>query len=152
MPPTPALPVIGLKADIRQVCTSIKPAHDCGYQEEVYANTLEGVTITKEYPDIVTTLAVGAGDTVYVVWAEWSAGDSFGIDIKRYYETFGVFRDMASARQLDQALQQRKLKTVDTDDGQHFRLPVPRPWGGFYDRFENIHIHETTIRRPVARQ
>lgn len=136
----------GLKVEIRQACTgTIVPEYRHGYWEESYVNTLERITICDEYPDVVTTLPVRAGETVYLVWAEWSAGDSYGIAIKRFYETFGVFYDMESAQQLEAALQQRKLPRVRTADNQHFKLAVPRPWGGFFDRFENLYIQALTI-------
>lgn len=146
MPATRSRHVTGLKAEIRQVCTgTITPAYKYDYWEETYVNTLDGVSITDEYPDIVTTLTVQPGDTLYIVWAEWSAGDSYGLAIKRFHETFGAFRDMDSARQLEAALQERKLANVRTADGQTFRLAVPRPWGGFFDRFENLHIQAIDV-------
>jgi len=118
-------------------------------------NTLQSVSKTKEYPDIVSTLDIQPGQTAYVVWAEWSYGDSFGQGYCNATEALAIFLDEESAK--DAADWYRDFKTDfsrglfsprkqkhRTPDGQELQL-AEAPWEGYFEKLEGIRITEIVV-------
>jgi hypothetical protein len=74
---------------------------DYGDWYEEYYNFFKSVKITTKIPDFVTKLPLKPGDDVYVVWVEWTSGNSFGSSNCGQTEVLAVFKDYTAAAELE---------------------------------------------------
>ena len=74
---------------------------------------------------------VAVGDKVWLVWAQYSTGDSFGCDGGRY-ELCGVFSDSAAAD-----AEVSRLQSVDD---------YSVPWNGYFENLDFIKAEEFEVR------
>ena len=97
----------GLSIDFNHTLTDEHRAEqEYGDWSESYYNSLNSVKLTSnDIPDLVTSLDIREGDDIFVVWAEWTTGDSFGSSDCGEYEAFGVFKDYESACVLERFLE-----------------------------------------------
>ena len=75
-----------------------------GEWNETYNNSINSVRLTSDIPDLITSLNIGEGDDIFVVWVEWTTGDSFGNASGGDYSPFGVFKDYECAYVLESFL------------------------------------------------
>ena len=112
-------PMFGYKVDINQHCYhSESDGERYGFWSESYSNDFRGVTPVDKYPDITSSLDIKAGEICYIVWAEWSSGDSFGRGDNSSIEALAVFKDLECAKHLAKTARNTKdysfvLKTKD---------------------------------------
>ena len=96
----------GLSVDITHNCTHYqRDDEEYTSWQSSYNNYFEATWITEDNPDIVTSLPIKTGDKVYLVWIEWSTGDSFGTAEYESYEPIGVFYDINAAQELEAFLE-----------------------------------------------
>lgn len=100
--------------------------------------------------DVVVGAEVVPGDTVYIVWAEYSTGDSFGNDGGQYV-AIAAFVNENNAKTCAynaKNLEEKKITSyMDTDryglsvildNGIDFKFHVP--WIGYFENLENVHV------------
>ena len=116
------------------------------------------VTKDQKNPDIASELDLSVGSTAYVVWAEWSYGDSFGEAVRGSAEAFGIFEHEVFAQQFVDYLNSRRQNcgmftglaedsqvcVFESGDGQVFQLKY-LPWVGYFDNLEQLHIEHVTV-------
>lgn len=74
--------------------------------DEYYKNTFNGITLVDSFPDITSTLDIKKGDEVYVVWVEFTDGDSQSMTYNGRVEELAVFTDINSAQQFRDIIKQ----------------------------------------------
>lgn len=122
-----------------------------GDWETEYDNTFKGITRSdKEYGDLESSLDIPDGTNVYVVWIEYSSGDSFGHGIRNDVDTFGVFTSREAASELARAIDNHNRKDHDykplkikTSDGQQF--DIYPSWLGYFERLDDVHVAEVVM-------
>lgn len=90
------------------------------------------------------TFDIVPGDTVYIVVAVWSTGDSFSSDRGRYSEIFGVFKDAS------EAMEYEKFLDSTQDNRYDYNLKnksINYPWYGY---FEGLDYVQTLVRKVDA--
>jgi hypothetical protein len=100
------------------------------------------------YPDVVSSLEdVKDGSSVYVVWAEWTYGDSLRMSYFGSVETFGIFKDVDSAIELSEWLASLEDDngSFTTSDGQEFNIDYV-PWNGYFDRLEKVNVDIVLVK------
>lgn len=141
----------GYDVDICQICI------DSEYSEsnsddylwyESYDNFLGSITPnTSGYPDVVSTLKLTKRGTYYLVWLEYSTGDSFGTWNKGSTLACGIFQDLKSANQLKKAIEDSSgnspIKLI-TSDGQEFEIYDcwTDRWTDYFGGLDNVNITE----------
>jgi len=142
----------GYKVRISQYCDhSENISHGDGEWdfswEESYSNSFESVVKTDKYPDITALHDFEVGDQAFLVWAEWSTGDSFGHGDRSHVEAFALFKNSedayAYAHALEHAPDGKKFKFVSSE-GQVFEN-IYMPWHGYFESLDNIHVETVTI-------
>jgi hypothetical protein len=93
-------PYIGFSVDIDDDLINTKG------DDEYYKNTLIGISLVDSLPDITTTLDIKQGDSVYVVWVEFTDGDSQSMTYSGRVEELAVFTDINSAQQFRDIIKQ----------------------------------------------
>lgn len=139
--------MFGYRIDISQHCINdYRSPEEWGEWSEEWDNNLSRTANAENaHPSVVTSLEFVPGSNALVVWAEWNTGDSFGNATNRYAEVFGMFKDMASAIELRDALEDSSGGySVDCSDGQKFRAKYV-PWNGYFESLSCIHIEAVTI-------
>lgn len=141
--------MFGYNVDIERICThSEREDVEWGSWSESYDNYFNSITKTKEggYPDITSSIEIKEGEDCFVVWAEWSSGDSFGSGDRNYVEPLAVFKDPESCRTFVTACNRNKDYSfkVATQDGQV--IEVYAGWVGYFESLNNINIEQTTIK------
>lgn len=113
-------------------------AYDYSWSSDC-SNRLKEVSKTKEYPDVTCEFDLQIGDVGYLVWAEWSNGDSFGRGNRNSVDSFGLFKDRDSATAFA-----NELKTSPDRDAKGNRL-LNLPWHGYFENLDEIHVEGVTI-------
>lgn len=109
-------------------------------------NRLEAVVKADSFPDVISPFNFMPGDKCYVVWAEYSTGDSFGHGYRDSTVSLGIFKDQLVAEELKQALEKHTepLFLFTTSDGQTHKEGF-LPWMGYFEHLEEIHVTEMKI-------
>lgn len=117
-----------------------------GEWSESYSNTFESIEKIEKYPDLCSVEDLKIGDTVYVVWAEWSTGDSFGNADRYYTEALAVFSNSTDAVNMKNALMKSDGKGYNfvASIGQIFETEYA-PWDGYFERLDEIHVTEAIL-------
>ena len=123
-----------------------------GSWEENTCNHVEGIRLAKEndYSDVVADFEVKSGDIVYLVFAEYGSGDSFGHSSGNI-EYIAVFKTKEKADFLKYSLEQREKKKDDnkftfeyeTESGTIIQNHCP--WDGYFERLEGITVIDLIV-------
>lgn len=151
---------IGYKFKIESIATEVQSQEvQYGTWEEVWHNYASSfATKVDTNPDIASVLDLQSGTVAYVVWAEWTYGDSFGEAIKGSCDVFGIFEYEVFAQELVDHLENRTTNCgmfapneEDSDvckcvtgDGQQFNYRH-LPWVGYFERLESVEIQKVNI-------
>lgn len=143
---------IGYKVNIYQSCESDYPEEEYGDWSESCSNSFDLISRTrdKDYPDIVSSLDIKIGDPCYVVWVEWSSGDSFGSGYRNHNDSVAVFKTYEDADDLKTRIE----KGGDTNyavkytakDGQEIDI-YTGAWTGYFETLESVNISEAIMQR-----
>lgn len=139
----------GYAVEINQRCVnSRRDEGEWASWSSEYDNEFLSICRVNEYPDIVSSLSIPSGTRCYVVWAEWSTGDSFGRARCSEVDGMGVFLDGDAASEFAEALEKEgkcyeTLKFTTSDDQDHV---VNRGWDGFFETLEAIHVEYIIMR------
>jgi hypothetical protein len=106
--------------------------------------------------DLVVGAEVGPGDIVYIVWAEYTTGDSFGTDYGQY-ELIAAFVDEEKANKCAKDCEnfvenqhatyldaERYSLKIELDNGQTYSIHVP--WTGYFENLERVNVTPKTIK------
>jgi hypothetical protein len=137
---------------INDICThSYREDRDWGHWEETYMNNLESVSLDKDrayYSESVPVdFEVAKGDIVYVLWAEYSTGDSFGRGVRNATDIVHVFKDENKAWDayrllMDVGEKDRSGKFV-SDTGKE--VPYYCPWLGYFEELDALHVDTAIV-------
>lgn len=125
-----------------------------------------GVSMTKpddyklSYESFVSDFHVEVGDTIYLVVAEYSNGDSFGHDYNCGCEVVSTHKTLQAAQEVCDAIHnedcyvQKKgvygdYLRVTASDGVEVNLYPP--WRGYFNSLEDVTIIEGTVRNDDKR-
>ena len=137
----------GYDVDICKICIDSEyselDSDDYSWYES-YDNFLGSIIPnTSGYPDVVSTLKLTKRGTYYLVWLEYSTGDSFGTSNKGSTLACGIFQDLKSANQLKKAIEDSSgnspIKLI-TSDGQEFE--IYDCWTDYFGGLDNVNITE----------
>ena len=136
----------GYKVDINSTLTySEYSTEPYGPWSEEWENILDQIiTRDNKYPNLVSKIKFIPGEPLYVVWAEWSAGDSFGWATSKYSEPYALFRNKKSAEDFKKHLKTSKGDITFEVEGQHIEL-FSLPWLGYFEELNSINIDTCII-------
>lgn len=150
----------GYKVQINQHCThSHREGGSYGSWEESYSNSIQPLIVKVEKnPDVVSIHDIKPGERGFVVWAEWSTGDSFGRGDRACVEAIGLFKSYEDAEVLREYIVDRSKKYdrrgyendgaqlhIDTPDGQTFKTGWA-PWLGYFEQLDDVYIDRVEVR------
>jgi hypothetical protein len=133
--------------NLNQNCLhSFRNKEQYGEWGSTFSNSFESVSLSKDFGGTQETIDfdVKAGDLVFVVWAEWSDGDSFGRSVNGRVDVCGIFLDSHKAVTLQTALRNKNTKDEDwhvkyqSESGVEMSYYVP--WMGYFARLGKVHI------------
>lgn len=103
-------------------------------------------------PNLASTLKLQKGETVYVVWANWGSGDSFGFADSKYTEPLAIFTDEYKATAFKEWVLSQSTKnnqdcayTKVYTDGEQI-IYVNLAWAGYFSQLSAINCSKTTIK------
>lgn len=122
------------------------------------SNSLDGYAyitdkVVDSYYDIVPVGAeVKPGDIVYVLWAEYSTGDTFHRHDGKY-ELIAAFVDPELAHKNAQACRGSRdddgwSMNIELDDGSTFSYHIP--WLGYFESLEGIRVESLTVKAKTT--
>ena len=139
--------MFGYKVEINSTCTeSYQAEEEWGNWSSVNSNYFKQVTKTDVYPDITSHLDIEEGELCFVVWAEWSSGDSFGTAHDGNAEALAIFTDVKSAKEFQEKVLnsgEYSVKFTTPDVQVH---NVRCPWTGYFEELTEIHIEQTVLK------
>lgn len=128
-----------------------------GSWSEVYTNNIVPRVIKDpKFPDVTSTLDIERGEKAFVVWVEYSTGDSFGHSSRSGTEAIAIFKDYVVAKELADAIEghkpdrdisdwdnKYKLK-LKTSDGQEFDI-YTGSWHDYFGGLDEVHVDEVLV-------
>lgn len=122
-----------------------------GEWKSEYINSFHSITRVKneDYGDIESSLDLKEGDKCWVVWVEYSSGDSFGQGVRNDVAECGVFISEEAALELKNAIENFHSETfgslnLTTSDGQkHCMYPI---WTGYFEHLDEVHVDLACVR------
>lgn len=154
------VPVMRLRVDISVYGgDSYDNDGDGHYNNSSYSNYFEGVSIGHPPYDEPIPFEVLEGDDVYVLWAEWSTGDSFSHSHNGSTEVIAIFKSYKKAKEAREAIENYKRPENIIDNWEaanltHFINEIGEkqsfyiPWNGYFESLGGIHIDKVTVK-PV---
>lgn len=140
---------------------------ECTYREESqeqydswgesYSNSFESITNKTNHPNLVSSLKFKKGEKAFLVWIEYSTGDSFGRSDRGHVLPMGLFKDLASAEAFKA---EAKFWTPEHDptnivssrqcrfhspDGQVITYHYPE-WDDYFGGLDSVNIEEVLIK------
>ena len=130
-----------------------------GDWEERYTNSFKKVTLVNDNwsPDVTALHDFKAGDLVYLVWLEYSSGDSFGNSDRGNVESIALFKNKEDAEKLKEALENRDKEhdpnvgynerysfEFQSSEGEQIKYSYC-PWKGYFENLDDVHIEECLI-------
>lgn len=146
--------MIGYKVNIQQHCDhSERSEEEYGSWSESYSNSYESISkvANKQYADVYSTIDLDKQEG-FLVWAEYSTGDSFGNSDRGSVEVLALFSSMAKALEFKKKLEDWTAKKNDgaysgTDFDYNFKAKVDKqeiqfhvPWLGYFEHLDSINI------------
>jgi len=133
-----------LYVDIEKHCDHYK--HDgekYGSWSSSYTNNLKTVKIIKNDNSNngePIDFDVDVGDTVYVIWAEYSSGDSFGHSDRGSTEILQVYKSLNKAKLAHDMLEKsRKYECkIFSEVGEEVKCFIP--WIGYFESLDKLHL------------
>ncbi len=151
----------GYVIDIEQYCTHSERENErYGSWSESYDNSFREVhksNKTTDYPEVVQEVDIPEGTECWVVWLEYSIGDSFGWADRGRVQGIAVFTNYEDANNLTHLL---KAKTeyeftnpnqtwtdvnqvvYETTYGEVLKI-YTGDWTGYFERLEDVYIERT---------
>lgn len=139
--------MFGYKVVIEEECLeSWNDGEQWGEWGATYSQEFVKVVKDADYPDIASIFDFQNGDNVFVVWACWNTGDSFGWARERYAEAFGIFKEIDAAKELAEALRKADDEELEikTSDGQNFKFSY-LPFHGYFESLSFVEVKSTVI-------
>lgn len=110
--------------------------------------TVNGASIAKQHGDCPIS-DCEVGDKVYVVWADYTTGDTFGSDSA--VEFLAAFKSKTHAlRCVDKATHKTDSDNytswdieVTLDEGEKYQVHIP--WLGYFEHLKQVNITEVTV-------
>lgn len=119
--------------------------------------TVEGITLLDkdEYNALPADFPVEVGDTVYVVYAVYSTGDSFSHDENGEFETVCFFKTREKAHAAARAVSQRTAgesyqMTFETESGA--KISRYCPWDGYFERLSYVEVESFEVEDSQYRR
>lgn len=126
-----------------------------GEWREEYINVFSCIQKNSKSPDIVVENDIPVGETCYVVWVEYSQGDSFGwgknYGVEPMYvttsydvalEVMGII--LENSKEYDNKSEYKNSQIIPLNNGETLKLPDYFPWCGYFERLERVHV-ETAV-------
>jgi hypothetical protein len=151
-PSTPESEVHGYQVKISQYCDySEHSEEEYGSWEESYSNSFESCTKTNsQFADVYSSVDT-AKTGGYLVWVEYSTGDSFGHSDRGSVESIAIFEKAESAQQLKNLITQwdqeyrrneGKFEYSREVEIEGQKLKIFCPWTGYFEHLEEVHIQK----------
>lgn len=112
--------------------------------------------IYKDGSDIASALDIPVGTPCFVVWVEYSTGDSFGHGYRDQHSVIAVFTDKQSAEMLEKEILKnaKDYRTVGSPKAYSFKLTTPdgqelevhESWNGYFESLDEVHVESTVIQ------
>ncbi len=144
----------GYKVDIRSRCVHHESdGQEYGSYSAQYENSLQSVVRakSKDYPDLVSDFEFKNEEPAYLVWYEYSTGDSFGHSHRGGKCAMGLFKTKDIAEELAKAIRNWDTDSKDaysfkhtTSDGQSFSDSAS--WVGYFEYLEEVHVECVYIK------
>jgi hypothetical protein len=121
---------------------------------------VSGLRLTnRAYGDVTADFEVKPGDVLYLVYAIYSTGDSFGRDTNARIEYITVHKDYEIAKANEQVLRGKTSSrnkrgdyewsvNLQTDSGIVF--PYHVPWLGYFESLSDIYIESYTVEQAKS--
>lgn len=97
-----------------------------------------------DYYDVTLPSPMDESKRLYLLWADYDTGDSFGRDCNRF-EAIDLFQSYERAQEASNALNAGESYSVDyaRDDGSI--ITYCRPWVGYFENLNALHVEEVGL-------
>lgn len=135
-----------LKCHVNSYCDhSEQSDEEYGWSEESWSQDFSHVTISPNNYGEAIDFDAKVGDTVYVIFAVWSDGDSFSHRSGYRSDVVHVFKDKKVAELALEAIRDEQIEFYKSDSG--ISVHIDRPWIGYFESLDSIDLIKTVIRK-----
>ena len=118
------------------------------YSNYYFSNTVR-IVGKNEFFDVVYQgdEEIKVGDKLYLIYAIYDSGDSFGYDVDWGIEFVSIHKDKNIALENGKFLEDDSngpyKGTIKLDDGKD--IEVYRPWTGYFERLKRVEVDQVTV-------
>lgn len=113
-------------------------------RNSVYQVTFSDIAHTNDVPDVVSTVNLEPGESGYLVWVNWSSGNSMSICENGSYESLAIFKTEEQAEAFTNAMSLSANEISYIEDGQLFYMTYPA-WVGYFEQDAQFKIERFQI-------
>lgn len=145
----------GYTVDLEKILLhSERSSEQYGHWEESYHNYFKSIRRSTGYTSITSDLDLPVGIPCFLVWVEWSSGDSFGQGFCNNAEAVAVFDDYEDANNFSHWIRKnRNYRDEGFEYSQHYITAKGEDitvylgsWVGYFETLESVHIEHTVIQ------
>ena len=105
------------------------------------------ITREEEHPDVTAPFELLPGDKAYVVWVQWSSGDSFGYESGADAEAVAIFKDLQVAVKLITKIQNDAKSNTLKFIGENQTIDIKWcPWSGYFEHVDFVQYKEVEMK------
>lgn len=104
--------------------------------------SVSGVEIADNYFDIALPAEYDPSKPLYLLWADYATGDSFGTDDNQF-EAVDLFQDLENAERARLQLLCTEPNGYTRDDGTH--IAYHAPWIGYFEKLNDLYVKKVEI-------
>lgn len=104
--------------------------------------TIEGVIFSKKYFDVTLAQEFDPSKPLYLIYASYDTGDSFGCDYGRF-EGIDIFQDLEKAKNAVEELEDDKKHEYTRENGKVIKYS--KVWDGYFENLNYIEIIEVEV-------
>lgn len=116
------------------------------WREEKVYDGIRTISITENYPDVISYEDIVFGDYVFVVTVVYSSGDSFGRSTGNYEHVY-VTKDAQTAHKMSEAIEHMGRNRYSFEYilpcGTKFELYTP--WVGYFETVERVRVESVCV-------
>jgi len=149
--------MFGYKLDMDVTCyNTVVPVEEYGEWQSDSVNVFKGLIRNDAHPDVSSVVELESSTLPhYLVWVEYSDGDSFGWAKRGRIEAVGIFTTAEDALKVKEAIKAdaEARSTRDTIYGTPLEVSLSDrnlvinyvPWCGYFESLDEVHIETVNM-------
>lgn len=110
----------------------------------IYVRGIQKVSDRNGYADLEVDFDVDDNTAYYLLWADYSTADSFGMDDNQL-EIIDLFQTREAAEKAKEELLEETSSAYTRDNG--IQIVYDKPWNGYFEHLNELHVELVRVNK-----